>query len=106
MKHIKSNTKVYRDESRLFYCAFIFCVTIFFAYIYFVSASVADVVMRKEVDAKIQDMHTRISQLEATYIEKQHEVSDEIASYRGFVTVESKIFIDTQEEDTLVMRDQ
>lgn len=92
-----------RDESRLFYIAFVSLCTIFFAYIYFVSISIADVVMRKEVDKQITDISTKISQLETSYIDMQHAVSNDIASHNGYVVVNTKIFIDKSNSDTLVM---
>lgn len=98
-------TKVYRDESRLFYIVLFSFLTVLALYIYFVSSSVVSVVMRKEIDGKIQDMNTHISKLESEYIEKQHEVSDSIATQQGFVSVTSKTFIDVDSSDTLVMRD-
>jgi hypothetical protein len=63
---------------------------------------VADVVMRKEVDSQITELATSIGQLEAEYIEMQHSLSNDIATHRGFVAVDTKIFID-KSEDTLVL---
>lgn len=69
---------------------------------YFVSASIVHVVMRKEVDAQIAQLNSSVSQLEAEYIERQHEVSNDFATQQGFVAVEKKIFID-RTTDTLVL---
>ena len=91
------------DESRLFYIALVSLITIFFAYMYFVSISIADVVMRKEVDRQITDISTNISQLETSYIDKQHEVSNDIASHKGYVVADLKVFINKSNSDTLVM---
>ncbi len=77
---------------------------VFFAYVYFVSVSVADVVMRKEVDAQITEISTTISQLESEYIEMQHSLSNDIASQKGYVVVDSKVFLDKSKQDTLVLR--
>lgn len=95
--------KVYIDESRLFYAALSTFFVVFFAYVYFVSASIADVVMRKEVDSQIAELGTSISQLESEYIEMQHSVSNDIATHRGFVAVDTKVFIDKAQGDALVM---
>ncbi len=92
---------VYKDESRLFYVALFSCVAVFSLYMYFVSASILDVVMRKQVDRELLSMGTVVGQLESEYIEMQHMVSSNIASQRGFVTADKKIFID-KAEDTLV----
>lgn len=78
-------------------------LVVFFAYAYFVSVSVADVVMRKEVDEQIATLGTTISQLEADYIEMQHSVNHETAAAEGFVLVSSKTFIDTAQGTTLVL---
>ncbi len=103
---MRKNTQstVYKDESRMFYAAVISFVVVFFSYIYFVSASVADVVMRKEVDAQVNELATSISQLESEYIEMQHLLSNDIASLKGYVAVETKVFMDKSEQGTLVLR--
>lgn len=99
----QTHTIVYQDESRLFYVALSLLVLMLCLYMYFVSASVMHVVMRKEVDTHIAEASTVISELESTYIEMQHNVSSDIATHRGFVVADKKIFID-RSEDTLVLR--
>jgi hypothetical protein len=93
-------TKVYADESKLFYVAIFCLVSVFVAYIYFVSMSVLHVVMRKEVDTQIAAVGTNVAGLEERYIEMQHSVSSDIASLQGFVTTDHKVFID--KSDTVV----
>lgn len=73
---------------------------VLFLYMYFVSSSVLNVVMRKEVDTRIAEVGTVIGDLESTYIEMQHDVSSDIATHRGFVVADKKIFID-RTADTL-----
>jgi hypothetical protein len=97
-----AHSTVYKDESRLFYAALVTFAAVFLAYVYFVSVSVADVVMRKEVDEQISGVGTTIGRLEADYIEMQHALSSGAAVHKGFVAVDTKIFIDTA-EDTLVL---
>lgn len=99
-----STTKIYADESRLFYIAVFSCVAVLLAYMYFLSTSIVHVVMRKEVDSQISDLRSKVSQLEASYIEKQHMVSNEIATRQGYVVTDKKIFID-KAGDTLVLLD-
>ena len=99
-----AHSTVYKEEARLFYAALVFMATVFIAYIYFVSASVADVVVRKEIDEKITEMATTISTLESEYIEMQHSLSSDIAEHKGFVAVHTKVFIDTADTGTLVLR--
>lgn len=93
----QTQTRVYKDESRLFYGALCLCVCVVCAYMYFVSMSVVHVVMRKEVDNQISLLNTHISHLEEDYIEKQHNLSASIATYKGFVFTEEKIFVDKTE---------
>ena len=74
-----------------------FCVAVvalFLLYIYFISASVVHVVIRKEINQDTVTLHTQISQLETEYIDAQHRVSDEIASLEGYDKVVNKFFID------------
>lgn len=69
-------------------------VALFGLYIYFISATVAHVVIRKEVSQDLVAMHTDISQLETDYIDAQHRVSEEIASLEGYQPIVDKVFID------------
>lgn len=97
-----SYTTAYKEESMLFYIALALLVVVLSSYMYFLSASVVHVVMRKEVDQQIAGVATAVSQLEATYIDMQHMVSNDIATQHGFFAVDEKIFID-QSADTLVL---
>lgn len=73
-------------------------------YVYFLSASIVHVVIRKEISQDLALLHTEISQLETAYIEAQHRVSDEIASLDGYAPVVSKTFID-RSAGSLVLSD-
>lgn len=74
-------------------------------YIYFLSATVVQVVMHKEIQQEISEQHSVISSLEAKYIALQHDVSDTIASLDGFVVTEDKIFID-RSQSVLVLHSE
>jgi hypothetical protein len=102
MKKYKIKTAVYRDESRLFYAAALSFIVVFMTYVYFLSSSIVNVVMRKEVDTQISSLGTHVSTLEEKYIEMQHSVSSDIATMKGYVVADKKVFID-KGEDTLVM---
>ncbi len=102
MKKAKTVT-VYKDESRLFYIAVFTCVFSMVAYMYFVSTSVAYVVMRKEVDTNIVETYSKLSGLEAAYIERQHAVSNDIATRAGYVAAPNKVFVE-RGGDTLVLQ--
>lgn len=72
-------------------------------YVYFLSASVIHVVIRKESQQEINKLHTEISHLEAEYIAAQHSMSAEIASLDGYVAIDDKIFIDRNDDTKLVL---
>lgn len=69
---------------------------------YFVSMSVVNVVMRKEIDNQIAVKGTEISQLEGMYIEKQQNLNTTIATAHGFIAADEKIFVD-KSKATLVL---
>jgi len=75
---------------------------VFVLYIYFVTSSVVQVVMRQELDKEITETKANISELEVAYMNAQHMVSAEIASREGYVEVEKKVYID-RAPDTLVL---
>lgn len=75
---------------------------VFVLYIYFVTASVVQVVIRQELDGEITDTKAKISTLETAYMQAQHQVSAEIASRDGYVAVDHKVYID-QAQDTAVL---
>ena len=85
---------IYREERAWFYFALLTCGITVSLYMYFVSASVVHVVMRKELDAAITETSSHVASLETTYIEAQHEVSADIASLQGFERNDDKIYID------------
>ena len=84
-------------------CLVLLCLLLAGLYIYLLSSTVIHVVMQKEISRELQDLNSEVAALEATYIEKQHSMSNEIATLQGFVTVTEKVFIDT-EESSLVLR--
>ncbi len=102
MNHARNNTALYETEY-LWLCAAVSCLVLSVVlYMYFLSASVVHVVMRKEVDKEITAMNSSLSSLETRYIETQHAVSEDIASLRGFKRADAKVFID-RTDTTLVL---
>jgi hypothetical protein len=63
-------------------------------YFYFLSSSVVHVVMNREAEEKMHRLHSEIASLEATYMEKQHAISIEVARRHGYVAAGKKIFLD------------
>ncbi len=79
------------------------CLSLFALYVYFVSASVVQVVMRTELKQEIGKISSEISQLESSYIKAQYKVSSDIASLQGFQKSSDKVFID-RGGDSLVLK--
>ncbi|MFM2423771.1 MAG: hypothetical protein RLZZ70_158 [Candidatus Parcubacteria bacterium] len=63
-------------------------------YMYFLSMSVVHVVMRKELHQERRQLESSIAQLEASYIEAQHKVSEKIAMSESLSENSDKIFIE------------
>jgi hypothetical protein len=93
MNHF-AKTAVYKDERTWFFAAVTLVALFFLLYAYFVISSVVHVVIRKELAQEAAALNSYVSQLEASYIDAQHAVSEEIASQRGYTKVEHKIFVD------------
>jgi len=71
-------------------------------YIYLLSATVIHVVMQKQYGSDIHEINSEIAKLEAEYINKQHAMSNEIATMTGFISVAEKVFIN-KSESSLVL---
>ncbi len=96
-------TAIYEKERIWLFAGSVCLVSSVVLYIYFLSASVHHVVMRKEIDKEITTRGSLVSMLESQYIEAQHLVSEDIASMRGFALTNDKIYID-RSDTTLVLR--
>lgn len=102
MNRFRTKTALYETE-HLWLCIAVGSLVASIAlYVYFLSASVHHVVMRKEVDKEISLLSSSLSELETSFIEAQHAVSEDIASLRGFTQANHKIFID-RSDTTLVL---
>ncbi len=64
-------------------------------YLYFLSSSVASIVLRQETAMQIRSIGAEVSSLESQYLAKKQEISPETAVALGFIPVadEEKIFI-------------
>ncbi len=94
----------YERERRYFYAALALVVMMVALYVYFLSASVVHVVMRKEIDKEIAAKGSYVSKLEAEYIEAQHAMSEEIATLQGYVEAREKIFIEPDDTSVALSR--
>lgn len=89
-----NSTKLYKEERLWFFAAVGLLLFVSVLYMYFLSASVVHVVMRKELNQEIANVSSYVSQLESQYIEAQHNMSNRIATLDGFVETDEKVFID------------
>ena len=98
------NTKVINKYDNLItmLCVLLLVASIFI-YMYFLSLSVVHVVMRKEAAQSASQLHSQIAQLEASYIEARHQISNRIATVDGLSETQNKIFI-SKAEQNLVLR--
>jgi len=99
---LKQQKQVYKQSICTLVLVFL-CLVLASLYIYLLSSTVVHVVMQKEVTKELQNVSSQIAQLEATYIEQQHSMSNEVATLQGFVTVTQKVFID-KGQSSLVFR--
>lgn len=80
----RKTTTPYCRERRIFFAAFSLLLILFCAYIYFVSASIVHVIVRKEIDREAAYLSSRIGDLETAYIAAQQAIDDRTVSARGF----------------------
>ena len=95
MSRYQQNKELYRTERRMFYVVVVFIILASASYMYFLCASVAHVVMRKEINQEIGTLASNIGELESRYIEAQHTVSEEIATMHGYVKTSEKVFVES-----------
>ena len=71
----------------------VLCVVISLGlYVYFVSTSIINILVRKEIENKITAVSSRMSDLEAEYLVRKNEITLEYAYTQGFANVTSKQF--------------
>lgn len=101
-----AKTTPYARNQKIVFCLLGAMFALFFAYVYFVSASIVHVIVRKEIEQKIATVSTHISDLESRYIEAKDEFTETHLANRGF-TLESpeKIYI-TKTPSSLVLASQ
>lgn len=102
IRHTTTRTHCYKDR-RFFFLAISILFVLFLAYVYFVSAAVAHVVVRQELSQEITEVQTKISELEAEYILAKDDVALEMAMERGFTVTEEKVFV-AKKADAVALR--
>lgn len=103
----KSNTtalSLYANERNALMALLAFLFIAFSMYMYFLSVSVLNVVIRQEIDAEIRDTHTELSLLEGRYISAKSNVTEEAATARGFTRAREKTFVRKEPANLVLSR--
>jgi len=69
-----------------------FCVLFVALYGYFVSTSIINVLVRKEIERDTAVISSQVSELETRYLSLKNEITLTYASNNGFYAVEEKYF--------------
>lgn len=80
-------------QKRIFWILIIFIVTMIALYVYFVSKSITNVLLREEIETKVADVNSDISALEFSYLEEKDAISLELAYEKGFHPIAEKSFV-------------
>jgi hypothetical protein len=86
-------TITYVEERKVFWILISLALLLIGLYLYFVSVSVVNVLMREEAVLKTASLHSRISVLEAHYLREQDKITENLAEELGFVAVSKKHFV-------------
>ena len=63
-------------------------------YMYFLASAVVHAVVRKEVQHTIAEAHSRIADLEVSYLSRKNGITQEVASNLGFTSVAQKTYVE------------
>ena len=77
-------------------CLGVLLLVLVVLYMYFLTMSVVQVVLRKESNQDKRKLESEIAMYEADYIEAQHKVSERIATTNMLAENNDKIFIERQ----------
>lgn len=89
----KGNSTIRTAECKLFWLFSTLIVIFIGLYIYFVSSSIVNVVLREEIEVEVQEAHTRLSELETHYLSLKDGIDYELALSIGFTNVTDKQFV-------------
>ncbi len=102
-----TNTKTtpYARKRNVFFVLLTILFIFVAGYMYFVSASIVHVIVRKEINREMSDVSSQISELESRYIAAKHAIDDEKIATLGFTRSPEKIYI-TRTPTNLVLASQ
>ena len=84
---------LYAQERALVTLAGAFVALAFLMYMYFLCASVVNVVMRKDTDTRIAAVSSRITALQARYSDAEARITRDTAASLGLTTPVSKTYV-------------
>ena len=84
---------VYYSQKRVFWTLITLSVCFIVAYMYFVGASIVNVVVREEIEQNIQRMRSAISEAETEYLRHRQEINATYAQRAGFVALSEKTYV-------------
>lgn len=95
-----------RIESCISWLQWSLLVLALLLYIYFIAMSVIQVVLRQELLVSIQEAETRVSKLEALYIEGSSVLSQDTAVELGLVDIPAVSYVTVASSNNRLTRNQ
>ncbi len=95
---------LYAGERTAVMVAGAFFMLAFGLYMYFLSASIVNVVMRQEIDHEIRETATKIAELEARYVAAKSTVTEDSMGTYGFTTAPEKTYVSKKSENVVLSR--
>lgn len=79
--------------SRIFWSLIIFILILVGLYSYFVSKSIVNIIVRKDIEQELLAVGSRLSSLEFEYLSKKEAINLDLAYTLGFSDVKDKNFV-------------
>ena len=89
----RTNTTPYAQQQRIFFAALSLLLILFAAYIYFISAAIVHVIVRKEIDRELTELSSKVGDLEAAYIASQSKIDEETIGRFGFAPASDAVYV-------------
>lgn len=80
-------------EYKLLWTEIVLLIALFAGYVYFISASIVNVVLRQEAMVEISAIHSSISTLEADYLTKKQAIDESFAMSEGYAELSATHYI-------------
>lgn len=80
-------------SQKIFWALSILIILFASMYMYFVSSSIVNVVLRKEIETEIVKIHSQVGELESQYLALENNITMDRALSMGFVKLSDKKFI-------------